>query len=187
MGGGAFVFFSLRCGVTSLRPPPPPPKVAVKAAFDGVPYAGSLMTCGGPHHMLGVLKAIREKTGKGVGDVVEVEVWRDVAERTVEVPAKFLELMKREGLLPFFEGLSYRAYASQASTAGGLRRRRRKMTQLRRLAKAVEMPRKVRTPGYLASFFFFFFFPEVCGEANVGEASSGRDCVAEQKRPAENR
>ena len=91
MGGGAFVFFPYDAEKEFATKG----KVAVKATLDGVPYAGSLMACGGPHHMLGVLKAIREKTGKGVGDVVEVEVWKDDAERVVEVPAKFKELMKK--------------------------------------------------------------------------------------------
>ena len=64
-------------------------KVPVKATFDGVPYAGSLVKCGGPEHMLGVLKAIREQIGKGPGDTVEVVVWKDDEVRTVEVPADF--------------------------------------------------------------------------------------------------
>ena len=140
VGGGAFVFFpyDVEKEFATNR------KVAVKATLGGVPYAGSLTACGGPHHMLGVLKAIREKTGKGVGDVIEVEVWKDDAERTVEVPAKFEELMKREGLLPFFEGLSYthrKEYCRWIAEA------KKEETQLRRLAKAVEMLREgVRTP-----------------------------------------
>jgi hypothetical protein len=120
-------------------------RVAVKAAFDGVPYTGSLMTCGGPHHMLGVLKAIREKTGKDVGDVIEVEVWKDEEVRTLDVPAEFEALMKREGLLPFFEGLSYthrKEYCRWIAEA------KKEETRARRLAKAVTMLKDgVRTPG----------------------------------------
>ena len=141
VGGGAFVFFPYDAEKEFATKG----KVAVKSTLDGVPYAGSLMACGGPQHMLGVLKAIRGQIGKGVGDVIEVEVWRDEAERTVEVPAKFKELMKREGLLPFFEGLSYthrKEYCRWIAEA------KKEETQLRRLAKAVEMLREgVRTPG----------------------------------------
>jgi hypothetical protein len=64
-------------------------KVSVKATLNGVPYSGSLMACGGPHPMLGVLKAVREQIGKGPGDMIDVVVWRDDAARTVEVPAAF--------------------------------------------------------------------------------------------------
>ncbi|MGA1981933.1 MAG: DUF1905 domain-containing protein [Acidobacteriaceae bacterium] len=51
-GGGAFVFFphdaKEEFGTRGA--------VTVKATFDGMAYAGSLMACGGPQHMLGVLK-----------------------------------------------------------------------------------------------------------------------------------
>jgi len=57
-------------------------RVAVKAAFNGVPYTGSLDKCGHAQHMLGVLKAIREQIGKGPGDTVEVVVWKDDAEES---------------------------------------------------------------------------------------------------------
>ena len=42
-------------------------KVPVKATFNGLSYMGSLIKYGDPHHMLVVLKAIREQTGKGPG------------------------------------------------------------------------------------------------------------------------
>ena len=37
--------------------------------------------------MLCVLKSIREQTGKGPGDTIEVVVWKDEAVRTVGIPA----------------------------------------------------------------------------------------------------
>src|SRR5277367_5350520 len=80
-------------------------KVPVKATFDGVPYTGSLVKCGSQHHMLGVLKAIRAQIGKGPGDAIQVVLWKDGDERTLEVPSQFQELMKKEGLLSFFETL----------------------------------------------------------------------------------
>jgi uncharacterized protein YdeI (YjbR/CyaY-like superfamily) len=117
----------------------------VKATFDGVAYAGSLMACGGPQHMLGVLKAIREQIGKGVGDAIDVVVARDEAERTVDIPTPFKELMKKEGVFPFFEQLSYtnrKEYCRWISDA------KREETRLKRLGKAIAMLRQgVRTPG----------------------------------------
>ena len=56
--------------------------------------------------MLAVVKAIREETGKRPGDLIEVEVWRDYAPRTVDVPAALEKLLKKEGLLGSFEQLS---------------------------------------------------------------------------------
>jgi Domain of unknown function (DUF1905) len=81
-------------------------RVPVRSTIDGVPYTGSLVNCGDDCHLLGVLKSIREQIGKGPGDSVEVVLWRDAAERVVEVPPAFAERLRREDLLPFFEKLS---------------------------------------------------------------------------------
>jgi uncharacterized protein YdeI (YjbR/CyaY-like superfamily) len=103
------------------------------------------MMYGHPQPMLGVLKAVREKIGKKVGDTVAVELWRDGAERTVELPAEFAARMKREGLLAYFNGLSYthqKEYVRWVSEA------KLEETRARRLGKAMEMLRgKVKTPG----------------------------------------
>ena len=121
-------------------------KVPVKATFNGVPYTGSLMKYRNPLHLLGLPKAIREQTGKGPGDTVEVVVWKDEEVRTVEVPAQFENLMKKEGLLPVFKKLSYthrKEYCRWITEA------KREETRSNRLEKAIEMlKRGVRTPGW---------------------------------------
>jgi len=139
-GGGAYVLFPYdvenEFGTKG--------KVPVEATFNGVPYRGSLIKYGQPLHMLPVLKAIREQTGKGTGEVVEVRVWKDDELRTIEVPAQFKSAMKKEGILPFFERLSYthrREYCRWISEA------KREETRLARLEKAIGMLKKgVRTP-----------------------------------------
>ena len=102
-GGGAYVLFpydtAQEFGTKG--------KVHVKATFNGLPYTGSLIKYGHPLHSLGMPKAIREQTGKSPGDTIEVVVWRDEEVRTVEVPAHFENLMKKEGLLRVFGDLSY--------------------------------------------------------------------------------
>ena len=84
-GGGAFVFFPYdvekEFGTHG--------RVPVKATFNGLPETGSLMKYGHPQHVMGISKAIREKLGKKPGDTVDVEIWKDEEERTVEVPADF--------------------------------------------------------------------------------------------------
>ena len=120
-------------------------KVPVKATFAGVPYTGSLIKYGHPFHSLGMPKAIREQIGKGPGDTLEVVVWKDEAVRTVEVPAPFEKLMKKEGLLPVFKKLSYthrKEYYRWITEA------KKEETRLKRLEKAIEMLKKgVSTPG----------------------------------------
>ena len=120
-------------------------QVPVSAMLDGVPYRGSLAKCGPQSHMLGVLKSIREQIGKGPGDTIEVVLWKDEAERTVDVPAEFAVLMKKAGLLAFFEKLSYTHRKEYCRWITGAKSEE---TRQMRLKKSIEMlANGVRTPG----------------------------------------
>jgi hypothetical protein len=140
-GGGAFVYFPYdvqeEFGTKG--------QVPIQATFDGVPYTGSLMSCGAPHHMLGILKSVREQLGKNPGGTIDVVLWKDEAVRTVEVPADFAALLKKEKLQPTFDQLSYthrKEYCRWISEA------KKEETRARRLAKSVEMLHKgIKTPG----------------------------------------
>jgi hypothetical protein len=139
-GGGAYVFFPFdvqeEFGTKG--------KVPVKATFDGVPYTGSLIKYGFPQHTLGVLKAIRGQIGKDVGDTVEVEVWKDEEERTVEIPTEFERFLKKEGLLSVFDKLSY---THRKEYCRWITETKKQDTRLRRLEKAAEMLKKgIRIP-----------------------------------------
>ena len=65
-------------------------RVKVRAAFDGVPYEGSLVNMGVKNpdgsvcYIIGVRKDIQAKIGKGPGDTVSVAIcaWRDRREHT---------------------------------------------------------------------------------------------------------
>ncbi len=119
--------------------------VPVRATIDGVPYTGSLMNCGLPNHILAVLKGTREKIGKGVGDTVEVVVWRDEEVRTVETPPELEKLLKKEGLLAGFRKLSY---THQKEYVRWITEARKEETRQRRLAKCVEMLKAgIKMPG----------------------------------------
>jgi len=140
-GGGAFVTFPYdvekEFGVKG--------RVPVKVTFEGVAYIGSLMQCGGEQHMLGILKAIREKTGKQLGDTVRIQLWRDESERTVEVPSDLAGLMKRHGVRDFFDSLSF---TNRKEYCRWITEAKRKETRAARLTKSVEMMcRGIRTPG----------------------------------------
>lgn len=140
-GGGAFVTFPFdvekEFGVKG--------RVPVKATFDGVAYTGSLMQCGGGQHMLGVLKTIREQTGKQLGDTVRVQLWRDESERTVAVPSDFATLMKEHGVRDFFDSLSF---TNRKEYCRWITEAKRKETRAARLSKSIDMMRRgIRTPG----------------------------------------
>lgn len=102
-GGGAYVLFPFdverEFGTKG--------KVPVQARFNGIPYAGSLIKYGNPLHMLPMLKAIREQTDTSPGDTVDVELWKDEEPRVIEVPADFQQAMKKEGVIPLFDRLSF--------------------------------------------------------------------------------
>jgi bifunctional DNA-binding transcriptional regulator/antitoxin component of YhaV-PrlF toxin-antitoxin module len=140
-GGGAYVLFPYDTDKEFATKG----KVPVKATFDGVPYTGSLIKYGHPLHSLGLPKAIRQQIGKSPGDPIEVVVWKDEEVRIVEVPAPFEKLMKKEGLLPVFEKLSYthrKEYCRWITEA------KKEETRLKRLEKAIAMLKQgVRTPG----------------------------------------
>ena len=140
-GGGAFVFFPYdverEFGVKG--------RVPIKATFDGELETASLVKMGQPQHLIGVAKAIRLKIGKQPGDVIDVEVWKDESERTVEVPPELQKLMKKEGVLPFFEKLSFthrKEYCRWITEA------KKEETRQRRLEQAIRMMKQgVKTPG----------------------------------------
>jgi hypothetical protein len=120
-------------------------RVPVKSTLDGVPYTGSLIKCGATDHMLGVLRAIREQIGKGPGDTIEVVLWKDEAERTVEVPAEFAKMLKKEELLTSFEKLSF---THRKEYCRWINEAKREETRQTRMGKSIEMLRKgVKTPG----------------------------------------
>jgi hypothetical protein len=114
-------------------------RIPVQAKFEGLPYAGSLMSCGVEFHLLAVPKAIREQLHKQPGDLLRVELSEDLTPRTVEQPPEFLALLQQENLLAAFEKLSMtrrKEYRNWLTTA------KREDTRRRRLAKAIEMLRR---------------------------------------------
>ena len=73
--GGAYVIFP-----RDLRKEFGKGRVKVRAAFDGLPYEGSIVNMGLKNadgsicYVLGVLKAIRRQLGKGDGDTLHVVI-----------------------------------------------------------------------------------------------------------------
>ena len=73
--GGAWVIFPW-----DLRKEFGKGRLKVHAAFDGIPYDGSIVNMGLKHedgsvcYVIGILKAIRTRLGKGEGDTVHVVI-----------------------------------------------------------------------------------------------------------------
>lgn len=111
-------------------------RVPVSATIDGVPYRGSLVRMGGSCHVLGVLKDIRTRIGKQIGDVVEVVVEEDTEPREVAVPVDFAEaLHAAPDAARVFEAL---AYTHKREYVRWIEEAKQAETRSRRIATAIE-------------------------------------------------
>ena len=134
-GGGAFVEVPLDVEKEfgSKRP-------KVKAMIEGVPYRGILTRMGGDHHLLIILKEIREKIGKTFGDEVKISVEPDTEPRVIEVPVELKKVFKTEKeAKALFDKLSY---THQREYVIWINEAKREETRARRVAQAIEMLKK---------------------------------------------
>jgi len=111
-------------------------RVPVRADFDGESYRGSLVTFGGPHHLLLVLTELQERLGKGPGDSVDVTVRLDQSARVVELDVDVAAAFTDAGVLEAFRAMSYshqKEYHVWITTA------KRAETRDRRISTAIDM------------------------------------------------
>jgi bifunctional DNA-binding transcriptional regulator/antitoxin component of YhaV-PrlF toxin-antitoxin module len=118
-------------------------RVPVVARLNGVEYRTTIVKMGG-EWVIPVRREIRERAGVELGDRVTVELERDDAPRTVDLPPALAERLDPEARA-FFDSLSFthrREYVEWITSA------KREETRQRRLDKAVELLRgRVKTPG----------------------------------------
>jgi hypothetical protein len=112
-------------------------KPKVKAMIQGIPYRGILTRMGTEHHLLIILKEIREKIGKTFGDEVKITVEPDTDPRVIEVPAELKKLFKTEKeAKAFFDKLSY---THQREYVMWINEAKREETRQNRILKTIEM------------------------------------------------
>lgn len=134
-GGGAFVEvpFDVEQVLGSKKP-------RVRATIDGVPYRGLLTRMGGEHHMLIVLKGIREQIGKTFGDEITITVEPDTEPRVLEVPEDLMKELEKDGeARAFFDRLSYthrKEYVTWINEA------KKEETRQNRILKTIELLKK---------------------------------------------
>jgi hypothetical protein len=129
-GGGAFVEvpFDVKALYGAARP-------RVKVTFDGEPYRGSIAPMGGAS-LIGVLKEIRGKIGKDIGDKVKVTIEPDTEMREVVVPEDVRKALKGAGREADFKKLSY---THQKEHISAIEEAKRAQTRQRRIEKMLEM------------------------------------------------
>ena len=109
-------------------------RIPVRATFDGVPYRGSVVSMGGGGMVIGILKDIRTKLGKVVGDEVVVILELDQGSREVEVPEDLERGLADAGLADAFAGLSF---TRRREIAEGVSGAKKPETRQRRIESAI--------------------------------------------------
>jgi len=134
-GGGAFVNvpFDVEAAFGAKKP-------KVKAMIEGILYRGILTRMGGEHHILIILKNIREQIGKTFGDEIKIIVEEDTEPRVLEIPKDLLkELKKDKDAKAFFDKL---AYTHQKEYVTWINEAKRDETRQARVAKTIGMLKK---------------------------------------------
>ena len=117
-------------------------RVPVQAAINGEPYRGTMVRMGDPFHILIVLKGIRQKIGKDIGDEVEVVLEQDTQPRVVDVPKDFKQALEKSlGAKAVFEKMSY---THQKEYVNAILDAKHASTRRDRINKTIEMLKKVK-------------------------------------------
>jgi hypothetical protein len=129
-GGGAFVEvpFDVKATFGSAR-------ARVAVTFDGVSYRGTIAPMGGAS-LIGILKDIRSKIGKDIGDKVRVTLELDTALREVTLPADVRAALREARLEAAFEKLSY---THRKEHINAVEEAKQSQTRARRIDKLIAM------------------------------------------------
>jgi hypothetical protein len=112
-------------------------RVPVQALINGETYRGTLVRMGEPYHILIVLKGIRQKIGRDIGDEVEVVLEEDTQPRMVEVPPDLMQaLAKAPAAKAAFEKMSY---THQKEYVNAVLEAKHASTRSDRITKTIEM------------------------------------------------
>ena len=113
-------------------------RVPVKATINGAEYRGSIVRMGG-RYMLGIPKAFRDAAGIKAGDNIVVTIEKDVAERTVDLPAELAaEFEKDKSLKEAWDKLSF---TIRKENARDINDAKRPETRTKRLEKTLALLR----------------------------------------------
>ena len=112
-------------------------RLKVKATIDGEPYRGTLVRMGGPKHILLVLKEIRVRIGKGIGDEVAVEFEEDQDPRVVDIPPDLQQALVADPLA--HANFQHLSYTHQKEYVRWVTEAKQDQTRQRRIQKTIEM------------------------------------------------
>jgi len=115
-------------------------RIPVAGTINGVAFRGSTMPMGDGRHCVGFRKETRAQAGGvEVGDAVAIEIDRDDAPRTVDVPDDLAAaLAAQPGARAAFDAMSFTHRCEWAEAVAGAKRPE---TRARRIAQAVAAAR----------------------------------------------
>lgn len=83
-------------------------RAKVVCFYEDVEYRGSLVKMGTDCHIIGITKKVMDEIGKGIGDKVNVRIYKDESERVVDIhPLLMQEFKQDKSLQERYEKLSY--------------------------------------------------------------------------------
>ena len=109
-------------------------RVPVKVSINGANYRSTVVRMSGKYMMV-VPKIFRDAAGVKGGEMITVEMEKDLEKRTVEVPEDLAAALKKAGLTEDFAKLSF---THQKEYVSAIVDAKRKETRFRRIEKTVE-------------------------------------------------
>jgi hypothetical protein len=114
-------------------------RIPVMGTINGAAFRGSTMPMGDGRHCVGFRRAIQVQARVEVGDTVAIEIDRDDAPRTVDLPEDLAAALAAEpGARAAFDAMSYTHRREWAEAIDGAKRPE---TRARRIAQAVDAAR----------------------------------------------
>lgn len=111
-------------------------RIKVVCYFEDVEYRGSLVKMGTECHIIGMTQDIRKKIEKKVGDIINIKIYKDEAERIADVHPAFDALMQQDDVLrSAYDKLSF---TRKKEIFTKLTEAKKEETMQARLAKIVE-------------------------------------------------
>ena len=117
-------------------------RVPVQAEINGEPYRGTLVRMGDLYHILIVLKGIRQKTGKDIGEEVEVVLEEDTQPRVVEIPEDFQRALANAPIAK--SAFEKKSYTHQKEYVNAILAAKHASTRSNRISKTIEILNKVK-------------------------------------------
>jgi uncharacterized protein YdeI (YjbR/CyaY-like superfamily) len=112
-------------------------RVPVLVDFDGQPYRGSMVRMDTICHILPVLKAIREKIHKNIGDTVQVVLELDDQPRIIEPPQDLIKAFQQNPVAG--ERFKHLSYTHQREYVQWIEEAKRQPTRERRINETIRI------------------------------------------------